>query len=84
MNTQLQKLFEKSHLAEKDKFEINQIFWLLPPDKQQNILDNFDILAFRLEQMHRESLIEQEILLWSIYEKLDRFVEKERRKSVML
>jgi predicted Zn-ribbon and HTH transcriptional regulator len=63
MNTKLQKLFELSNLLEKDKYEINQIFFLLPTDKQQNILDNFDVLASRLEQMHKENLIEQEILL---------------------
>jgi hypothetical protein len=50
-------------LLEKDKYEINQIFFLLPIKKQQNILDNFEILASRLEQMHKENLIEQEILL---------------------
>lgn len=83
MNTQLNKLLENSNLSEKDKFEINQIFFLLPPDKQQNILNNFEVLCFRLEQMHNESLIEQEILLWNLYEDLEKFVEEERKKSVM-
>jgi hypothetical protein len=63
MNTQLQKLFEKSNLGDKDKYEINQIFELLPPDKKQNILANFDVLAFRLEKIHDELILEQEILL---------------------
>ena len=76
MNTQLQKLFEKSHLAEKDKFEINQIFWLLPPDKQNNILDNFDVLAFRLETMHKEVELERRILVWEFYKKVENFYDK--------
>jgi len=63
MNTQLQKLFEKSNLADKDKYEINQIFELLPPDKKQNILNNFDVLAFKLEQMHKETELERRILV---------------------
>jgi hypothetical protein len=33
--------------------------------------------------MHKENLIEQEILLWSLYEDLDRFVEEERKKSIL-
>lgn len=82
MNTQLQKLFESSNLSDKDKFEINQIFELLPLDKKQNILNNFHVLTFRIEQMQKQALIEQEILLWNLYEDLDKFVEEERKKSV--
>ena len=67
MNTKLQKLFEWSNLLEKDKYEINQIFFLLPTDKQQNILDNFDVLASRLEQMHKEVELERRILVWDIF-----------------
>jgi predicted Zn-ribbon and HTH transcriptional regulator len=63
MNTQLQKLFEKSSLSKKDKYEINQIFELLPLDKKQNILDNFEILSTRLEQMHKEIDLERRILV---------------------
>ena len=76
MNTQLQKLFERSKLSEKDRFEINQIFWLLPPDKQNNILDNFDMLAFRLEQMHKEIDLERRILVWDFYRKVEDFYNK--------
>ena len=67
MNTQLQKLFKKTKLSDKDKYEINQIFWLLPIDKQQNILDNFDTLVLRLEQMHKEIDLERRILIWDIF-----------------
>jgi hypothetical protein len=63
MNTQLKKLFEKSNLSDKDKFEINQVFELLPPDKKQNILNNFDLLAFRLEIIHKEIDLERRILI---------------------
>jgi hypothetical protein len=41
MNTQLQKLCENYKLCPKDTYELNQIFELLPPDKKQNILNNF-------------------------------------------
>jgi predicted Zn-ribbon and HTH transcriptional regulator len=63
MNTRLQKLFENSSLSDKDKYEVNQIFELLPPDKKQNILDNFDVLAFKLTLMHKEIELERRILI---------------------
>lgn len=76
MNTQLKKYFDKSNLSDKDKYEINQIFELLPTDKKQNILDNFDILAFRLEQMHKEIELERRILVWDLYEDIKNFYNK--------
>ena len=76
MNTQLQKLFERSKLSDKDRYEINQIFWLLPPDKQNNILDNFDVLAFRLEHMHKEIELERRILVWDIFRDIKNIYSK--------
>lgn len=66
MNTRLEKLFEKHNLSEKDRYEINQIFWLLPPDKKVNILNNFDLLAFRFEQINKEIELERRILIWDL------------------
>jgi hypothetical protein len=63
MNTRLEMLFEKYNISEKDRYEINQIFLLLPPDKKQNILNNFDLLAFRFKQIHREIDLERRILI---------------------
>ena len=82
MNTQLQKLFEKSKLSDKDRYEINQIFWLLPPDKQNNILDNFDVLAFRLEHMHKEIELERRILVWDALENIEKAIEKAKREDL--
>ena len=67
MNTQLQKLFDNSKLSQKDRYEINQIFELLPLYKQKNLLENFDILVFRLEEMHKEIELERSILIWDIF-----------------
>ena len=76
MNTQLQKLFEKSNLRDKDKYEINQIFELLPPDKKNNLLGNFDVLVFRLEQMHKEIELERRILIWDIFNDIKQLYSK--------
>ena len=40
MNTQLEKLFIQHSLSQKDRYEISQIYALLPNTKQQNLLQN--------------------------------------------
>jgi hypothetical protein len=76
MNTRLELLFEKYNLSPKDRYEINQIFWLLPTDKQQNILKNFDVLVFKLEQIHKEIDLERRILIWDLFEDIKSFYNK--------
>lgn len=76
MNTQLEKLFERYNVSEKDKYEIRQIYWLLPMQKQQNILNNFELLYIRLEQTHKEIDLERRILVWDLFEDIKAFYEK--------
>lgn len=76
MNTQLEKLFEIYNISAKDRYEINQIFWLLPPDKKQKILRNFETLSFRLEQIHKEIDLERRILVWDLFEDIKTFYNK--------
>ena len=84
MNTLLEKLFETYRLSEKDRYDINQIFALLPSEKQQNLLNNFDKLAFKLNKIQEDLLAEQEILLWGLYKDIDKIFEKEQRKSLVM
>jgi len=76
MNTQLQKLFKKAELSDKDKFEINQIFELLPPEKQQNVLDNFDRMIFNIKQKQKEIELERRILIWDIFNNVRELYKK--------
>ncbi|MFK7779670.1 MAG: hypothetical protein QM490_00855 [Candidatus Gracilibacteria bacterium] len=76
MNTRLEKLFEKYNLSDKDRYEINQIFGLLPPDRKLNILNNFDILAFRFEQIHKEIDLERKILIGDLVIDIKSFYKK--------
>ena len=84
VNTLLEKLFEKYNLSEKDKYEIRQIYDLLPPDKKQNLLNNFETLALKLRKIEEEISSEREILIWDalldIKNVIDR-VKKERLKN---
>jgi len=76
MNTRLEMLFNKHNVSEKDRYEINQIFWLLPTNKQQNILKNFDLMIFRFEQIHKEIDLERRILIWDLFEDIKSFYDK--------
>jgi len=76
MNTRLELLFEKHNVSEKDRYEINQIFWLLPSNKQQNILKNFDIMIFRFKQIHKEVNLERRILIWDLFKDIKSFYSK--------
>lgn len=78
MNTRLEMLFEKHHVSNKDRYEINQIFWLLPSNKQQNILKNFDTLIFRFEQINKEINIERKILIWNEVSNIKNLIISER------
>lgn len=76
MNTRLEMLFEKYNVSDKDKYEINQIFSLLPSNKQQNILKNFEVMIFRFEQIHKEINLERRILIWDLFEDIKSFYKK--------
>ena len=76
MNTQLDKLYEIYNISEKNRYEINQIFWLLPPEKKQKLLRNFVNLSYRLEQIHKEIDLERRILVWDLFEDIKVFYNK--------
>ena len=42
MNVILEKLFEKYNLGEKDRYEINQIYDFLTPEKKIKLVENFE------------------------------------------
>jgi len=75
MNTRLQRLFNEHTLPDRDKYEINQIFELLPPDKKQNILNNFDLLAIRLNKIEEDIKIEREILVWDALQNIQSILQ---------
>jgi hypothetical protein len=69
MNTYLTRLFDKYNVSDRNKYEILQIFSLLPDDKKQNLLDNFWILAVKINRIEEELSTEKNILLWFIAKK---------------
>jgi hypothetical protein len=63
MNTQLEKLFTQYNLSQKDRYEINQIYVLLPKVKQQNLLHNFAIITAKLYKIENDLQEERELLM---------------------
>ena len=75
MNVLLEKYFEKYNLSPKDRYEINQIFQLLPPGKKQNVLDNFDNIISNILKLQENIKLEQEILVWDAVSKIRNAIE---------
>ena len=78
MNTRLETLFEKYNISVKNRYEINQFFWLLPDNKKQNILDHFEILAIKLSNIEKEISEEREILIWTEVENIRNLIIQDR------
>ncbi len=76
MNTQLEKMLENSNLSEADRFDIVQIFEILPVEKQRNILNNLDKLIFRIEYLNKDIELQRKILLWDLFDSIKQFYKK--------
>jgi hypothetical protein len=50
-------------LSDKDRYEIRQIFSIMPDDKKQNILNNFPRIISSLELIKEDLRETQQILL---------------------
>lgn len=83
MNTLLEQLFEKYGLSEKDRYEIRQIFRLLPDDKKSNLIANFEVLNFKIEKINKDIEVEKEILIWSAVTDIHNTIERVKRKELM-
>jgi len=75
-NSYLEDLIEKSNLNKKDIHDIREIFYAVDDDKKQNILDNWDYLVAKLEQIEKDFIKEQEILLEKSLDGMDKAIEK--------
>ena len=74
MNTRLELLFKNYNISEKNRYEINQLFQLLPSYKKQNLLNNFDVLASRFSEIEEEINTERSILIWNEVENIKNLI----------
>jgi len=75
MNSLLQKLFDEYDVIEKDRYEISQIFSLLPDYKKKLVLEKFWEIYSRLKKFERDLIEEQEILIWDSISRIKNAIE---------
>ena len=83
MNTYLEKLFDKHNISKKNRYEINQIYNLLPVNKQQNLINNFEKLAYKLHIIEDELNKEREILVWKALDNIKDVIKLIRKEKSM-
>lgn len=79
MNIMFEQLLDKSILEESDKFEIRQIFYLLPSEKQIIFLANWEKTERFLLKIREDLIKEQEILLGKALENIEQAISKAKR-----
>jgi hypothetical protein len=85
MNTLLEKLFNTYHISPKNRHDIAQIYSLLPIDKKTNLINNFELLAYKLNKIEEGLNIERAILVPEAIDNIKLVLEqvkKERLKGI--
>ncbi len=77
----LDRFFEKYDFSPKDRYEIAQIYSLLPEEKQKNIIMNFDILATKIHKIEEDIQIEQEILIWEALSNIRVAIQEAKKRK---
>ncbi len=83
MNTQLEKLFSQYHISQKDRYEIRQIYSLLPNHKQRELIENFGLLATKFKQIEEEIQTQRELLLGEKVDDIKQLILKNREKIMV-
>ena len=82
MNTQLEKLFSQYNLSEKDRYEIRQIYSLLPLHKQRNLVENFEELAIKLKKIEEEIKSEKDLLIGEEVDNIRQLILSRREQKM--
>lgn len=82
MNIMLEQLLDKSPLEQADKFEIRQIFYILPSEKQINFLANWTKTESFLLKLRENLIKEQEILLGKALDNIETALSNAKRNWI--
>jgi hypothetical protein len=83
INVAFEDMLNTCNLSEKDRYEIRQIFYMLSPKKQQNIINNFNIMVERINKFKQDIEEQQKILLEKAAEKLDDIVLQTEKENII-
>ncbi len=82
MNIMLEQFLDKSLLQQSDKFEIRQIFYMLPSEKQINFLENWTKTESFLLKLRENLVKEQEILLGKALDNIEKALSNAQRNGI--
>lgn len=77
----LERLFEKYNISEKDRYEISQIYHLLPLEKQGNLLLHFQDVVDKMETIQKDLQIEQGILIGQALTEIEKAIQLVKQKN---
>lgn len=82
MNTRIETLFEKYNLSAKNRYEIEQMYLLLPDFKKKNLINNFEFFLSKFNYIEDSIQKEREILLWDSVDKIRNSILQKRRQKI--
>ncbi len=83
INVAFEDMLKTCGLSDKDRYEIRQIFYMLSPQKQQNIINNFNIMVDRINKFKEDIEEQQKILLETAASKLDDIVLQTQKENII-
>jgi len=83
INVAFEDMLNSCNLSEKDRYEIRQIFYMLSPKKQQNIINNFNIMVDRINKFKEDIEEQQKVLLEKAASQLDDIVLQTEKENII-
>ncbi len=82
MNAVLEKLFNKYNLGEKDRYEINQIYSFLSPQKKIHMVENFWSIVKHIGGLKKEMFDEQQILFDNTLQNIEQKIKQAEQRRI--
>ncbi len=82
MNIRINTLFEKYNVSNKNRYEIEQIYSIMPAYKQKQLLNNFELFLTKFKYIEDTINTEKEILLWDSVERIRNSILKNRKNKI--
>ncbi len=82
MNTYLHTLFEKYRVSKKNRYEIEQMYMILPDHKKKNLIKNFNTFLAKFIYIEKSIEEEKEILIWGSVERVRNHILQKRKTEL--
>lgn len=82
MNTYLETLFDKHKVSIKNRYEIEQMYMILPDHKKKNLIKNFEVFLAKFIYIEKSIEDEKEILIWDSVERVKNHILQKRKTEL--